>query len=543
MKNNIRKSIVYTPYKYARFILKPAAVVLAAFCLLAFADHSMAVVVYNVNFSGGVGGSYLPNYSGHGAAPDPAAFTNWNQIQATENGIGSYSAAQTNLVASDGVTTNGINLSIIYSRAYNDSGISGNNLLGSWFQVDGSVNGGGVGLVTISGLPAGSTYDLYVYGVNGGFTGRGTRFIINKSNWVGGTDDNNPQFNWLQTTGADGSSPQAGVNYVRFSGVQPSNGNIEFYIGANPAGGNDQGPINGLQLVVNNSYSPLTNVVYNLNLDGGIGGSYVPSYSGLGAALDSTDNTNWNQIQATENGIGSYTAAVTNLVASDGVTTNGIDLSITYNRAYNDTGISGNNLLGSWFQSDQGGANLVRITGLAAGSYDLYLYGINGGFTGRGTIFSFNINYWTAGPVDPGNSSFHYLATSGSSASSLQEGVNYVHVAGVESFNNEIQFYYKGNPDSTFAGNDQGPINGLQLVTYVPKPEVMKLSGVLVNGMMNLSSVGIPGQNYSLDRSFSLSPPDWVPQVTNMANALGTLIYTNAPNPATNNFWRLRSVQ
>jgi hypothetical protein len=31
--------------------------------------------------------------------------------------------------------------------------------------------------------------------------------------------------------------------------VQSFNGNIEFLIGANPAGGNNQAPINGFQLV------------------------------------------------------------------------------------------------------------------------------------------------------------------------------------------------------------------------------------------------------------------------------------------------------
>ena len=44
---------------------------------------------------------------------------------------------------------------------------------------------------------------------------------------------------------------------------------------------------------------------------------------------------------------------------------------------------------------------------------------------------------------------------------------------------------------------------------------------------MQLSFVGIAGTNYALDWSASLSPPNWLPQAT---------------NPATNNFWRIRSV-
>lgn len=222
-----------------------SALVLAA-ALLAFAGQSQAapLVYYNMNFNGGIGGTYLPNYTGTGAALGSGTY--WNQIQQTQNGIGNYSASFNGLLASDGTTSSGINVLVEYSRAYNDVGISGNNLLGSWFQVDGSVNGGGVGRVVISGLAAGS-YDLYTYGINGGFTGRGTRFIINNNNWTGGTADG-LSYNWLQTTGASASSFQEGANYVTFSGVQSFNGNIEFYIGANPSGG-DQGPVNGFQLV------------------------------------------------------------------------------------------------------------------------------------------------------------------------------------------------------------------------------------------------------------------------------------------------------
>ena len=65
---------------------------------------------------------------------------------------------------------------------------------------------------------------------------------------------------------------------------------------------------------------------------------------------------------------------------------------------------------------------------------------------------------------------------------------------------------------------------------------------VLSNGKMSLSFVGVQGTNYALDRSFTLSPANWIPQVTNPADANGNLIFTNAPDPTTNNFWRIRSV-
>ena len=64
----------------------------------------------------------------------------------------------------------------------------------------------------------------------------------------------------------------------------------------------------------------------------------------------------------------------------------------------------------------------------------------------------------------------------------------------------------------------------------------------LSGGKMNLSFVGLQGTNYALDRSFTLSPANWIPQVTNPADVNGNLIFTNAPDPTTNNFWRIRSV-
>jgi len=59
---------------------------------------------------------------------------------------------------------------------------------------------------------------------------------------------------------------------------------------------------------------------------------------------------------------------------------------------------------------------------------------------------------------------------------------------------------------------------------------------------MQLSFVGIAGTHYALDRSFGLSPPNWIPQSTNPANSFGALVFTNTPDPTTNNFWRIRSV-
>jgi hypothetical protein len=65
---------------------------------------------------------------------------------------------------------------------------------------------------------------------------------------------------------------------------------------------------------------------------------------------------------------------------------------------------------------------------------------------------------------------------------------------------------------------------------------------VLSMGDVRLSYEGMAGTSYSLDRTFSLSPANWVAMVTNTAGTDGVLMWTNTPNKLTNNFWRIRSV-
>jgi alpha-tubulin suppressor-like RCC1 family protein len=94
-----------------------------------------------------------------------------------------------------------------------------------------------------------------------------------------------------------------------------------------------------------------------------------------------------------------------------------------------------------------------------------------------------------------------------------------------------------GNP------NDFETNRPILIVTGTPGYNL--ISAQLVNdgsGRLSLPFVGIPGTNYALERSFSLISPSWVAQTTNTAGAGGVLTFTNAPNAATNNYWRIRSV-
>jgi alpha-tubulin suppressor-like RCC1 family protein len=90
-----------------------------------------------------------------------------------------------------------------------------------------------------------------------------------------------------------------------------------------------------------------------------------------------------------------------------------------------------------------------------------------------------------------------------------------------------------------------GTSNGTKLPEQIVAgtPGYNQISAQLLSGgNVSLSYVGIAGTNYALDHSFTLSPVNWVPQLTNPAGAGGVLVFTNTPNPNTNNFWRIRSV-
>jgi alpha-tubulin suppressor-like RCC1 family protein len=77
----------------------------------------------------------------------------------------------------------------------------------------------------------------------------------------------------------------------------------------------------------------------------------------------------------------------------------------------------------------------------------------------------------------------------------------------------------------------------------VGPPGYNRLSSHLVNGgKVHLSLIGIAESKYVLERSSSLFPAKWIPQATNSSDVFGAMDFTNAPDPTTNNFWRIRSV-
>ncbi len=60
---------------------------------------------------------------------------------------------------------------------------------------------------------------------------------------------------------------------------------------------------------------------------------------------------------------------------------------------------------------------------------------------------------------------------------------------------------------------------------------------------MLLAYAGVAGSNYVLEGTFNLAPPAiWLPLATNVGDSSGYVVFISPPNPATNNFWRIRSV-
>ncbi|MEI7731566.1 MAG: hypothetical protein WCO56_18475 [Verrucomicrobiota bacterium] len=74
-------------------------------------------------------------------------------------------------------------------------------------------------------------------------------------------------------------------------------------------------------------------------------------------------------------------------------------------------------------------------------------------------------------------------------------------------------------------------------------PSQNKISGQLIFGRkVRLSFLGYEGLKYALDRSYSLTLPNWVGQATNAAGVGGTLLFTNAPTTNPVVYYRTRYI-
>ena len=212
--------------------------------------------------------------------------------------------------------------------------------------------------------------------------------------------------------------------------------------------------------------------VINFDVPGGVSGDV--NYSGLGALTKSGDNY-WNAVVTTS----PYTT--TNGLLSDGVTTSPITLTAPY-------GAGG----GSIFTGDPQGANGTptglfapfesdktstsetnTLNNVPAGTYNLYLYGNNGGVANsdRGTTFTVSSDLTPATNLSTVNLS--------ADANTFVPGVNYVEFTNITvGTNGVIDIAWTANSAATNTFNPQaeGIFNGVQLVSLSSSAAVASIT-------------------------------------------------------------------
>src|SRR6267154_1512122 len=186
--------------------------------------------------------------------------------------------------------------------------------------------------------------------------------------------------------------------------------------------------------------------VINFDVPGGAGAA---NYSGQGAYSD-PGNNHWNPV------IGNASTPATN-VLSDGVTPSPITLTSQMGGTFGTQGTQGTpSALQLPYQYNSAIRRTNSLNNVPAGTYNLYLYGINNTGT-RGTTFTVS----TAATSPVARSTYNTPA----SLSNFVENADYVIFSNVVlSATGPITFTWTANPYVTVAGNNEGDFNALQLV-------------------------------------------------------------------------------
>jgi hypothetical protein len=214
--------------------------------------------------------------------------------------------------------------------------------------------------------------------------------------------------------------------------------------------------------------------VINFDVPGGESGGV--NYSGQGAYSDSGHNY-WNPIVP-----GGTTAAGTN---SDGATVSAVTFTEAQAGDYNDGGPgtqgSPSGLQSYFAYANNSSTQTCTLNNVPAGTYTLYLYGINGGSSdcNRGTVFTVSSDLTSAMTNATINTRAAY--------NTFIVGNDYV------AFNNvtvgsgaTITIKYTHNPAATgVSGNTEGDFNGLQLIESSPS---IKINPTLVNAAIGGSA-------------------------------------------------------
>src|SRR5580692_8938350 len=186
--------------------------------------------------------------------------------------------------------------------------------------------------------------------------------------------------------------------------------------------------------------------VINFDVPGGAGAA---NYSGQGAYADPGNNF-WNSIA------GGRTTAATNLL-SDGVTASPITLTSQLGGTYGTQGTQGTPAaLQQPYEYNNGVLRTDTLNIVPAGTYNLYLYGINNTGT-RGTTFT--VSSPVMAPVSQSTSN------TPASLTTFSPGADYVVFSNVVVGAAEaITFTWTANPNVTVAGNNEGDLNAVQLI-------------------------------------------------------------------------------
>jgi len=226
------------------------ALPLAALSLLGLAAASPAVAqtaVYNfqVESPNGGPGSTGTTYTGAGVLAGSGSGTT-SVFNALSQKTGPY-------IFTNAKDSNG-NSSSVGLTVTADSGFSGNQsststdpraLLGSFVVTQNN----GKGQITLTGLTANSAFDLVLFGINGGYNDRTTKFALTDSTFTAlpGTGST------MTTTGGQDNTFNNPQNYVEFTGTTTAQGLVyATYTGGNTSDGN----FSGLQIGVTAAPEP-----------------------------------------------------------------------------------------------------------------------------------------------------------------------------------------------------------------------------------------------------------------------------------------------
>jgi hypothetical protein len=179
------------------------------------------------------------------------------------------------------------------------------------------------------------------------------------------------------------------------------------------------------------------------------GGADAANYSGQGACPDPGNNY-WNPI------VGGGTTGATNRL-SDGVTPSPITLTSQLGGTYGTQGTQGTPAgLQQPYEFNNAALQTDTLNKVPAGTYNLYLYGINNTGT-RGTIFTVSTSVMA--PVSQGT------VNTPASLTTFALDADYVIFSNVVvGVSGTLTFTWVGNPNVTLSGNNEGDLNALQLV-------------------------------------------------------------------------------